>query len=779
MAAAAGAWVGGTHPSWTSPCLLGAACVGVGAFAFQRRSGAHLLVLLGWALAGAGLAASEARSMVPAGLGDGGTFLLEGEVERVTVDDDRRGLELAVTRVSATSVEPPPPVRFRVALATRGALKPLEVGQRIRVQARLYPVEAPGNPGQFDTSASGRRRSRTWAGSFDARRLTALSPPSAYRRWLTRTHRRLEVEVRRRAPSPESAGLYLALAAGMRTALSDEAEEAFARSGLAHVLSVSGLHVAALALGLLAVARRGLAWGWRGALTRDARRLAAPMGLPLLWGYVAFTGWQPPAIRSALMATVMLLAMAAWRSADALNGLALALTALVAVDPAGAGDLSLQLSFASVLGLILLAPALREAVDPTARGAPSRWGPRARAVRNAVYESLCASAAVTLAGLPLIAAAFGRVSLAGLVANVVCLPVCAALTYLAAGGAALFALAAPLAGPVLWAGAWASEGLLRLAHTFSALPAASLEVAGLGTGGAALFTAGLLLFALGSGRWRWGLALTPVGLLGTAVAALPQPGLTVTFLAVGQGDAAVLSSRGAHALVDGGGTPGGSDPGLRVIVPFLRERHIRRLNLAVLSHPHPDHALGLASALNRVPAERLWVAAGTTEGPLTRQVAQASGLQPEEVQAGQPALSLGEATIRVLGPPTDPVLLESVNDRSVVLRVEHGEISFLLAGDVEEEGERAFDPGLTTVIKAPHHGSRTSSSRAWVARAHPRYVVFCVGRKNRFGFPHPEVAERYRQAGAQCFRTDWDGAVEFHSDGRTVRHRTFRKPPLP
>jgi competence protein ComEC len=255
---------------------------------------------------------------------------------------------------------------------------------------------------------------------------------------------------------------------------------------------------------------------------------------------------------------------------------------------------------------------------------------------------------------------------------------------------------------------------------------------------------------------------------------LPEPGLRVTFLSVGQGDAVVLSSRGHHALVDGGGVPGGMDTGERFVVPYLKQAGISRLDLAVLSHPHPDHALGLASALTQVSTERLWMPAGDGDGPLSRQVmAAARDARVEQVEAGHPSLRLGEATLEVLGPPGPQAreLLEGVNDRSVVLRVRHGDVTVLLAGDVEEDGEAELveQLGAVTVMKAPHHGSRTSSTEALLAKTRPRHVVFCVGRRNRYGFPHPEVEARYRAVGSECWRTDLDGAVTVESDGQDVR----------
>ncbi|MFP2911186.1 ComEC/Rec2 family competence protein, partial [Pyxidicoccus sp. 3LFB2] len=133
--------------------------------------------------------------------------------------------------------------------------------------------------------------------------------------------------------------------------------------------------------------------------------------------------------------------------------------------------------------------------------------------------------------------------------------------------------------------------------------------------------------------------------------------------------------------------------------------------------------------------------------------------------------------LEVLGPPGPDAreLLEGVNDRSVAVLVRHGDVTVLLAGDVEEDGEATLVEGLgpVTVMKAPHHGSRTSSTEALLERTRPRHVVFCVGRRNRYGFPHPEVEARYRAQGSECWRTDLDGAVTVESDGKDVRLVSF------
>jgi len=761
--------------------LIVAAVMSAAALALARLPGAHLATLMALGLAGAGLAGLEGQVEVPSELSRGGPAVLEGVVERVDTFDGSTRLHLAVARAGSTPVSTVP-ARFRASVYLRGAPPALLPGQRVRVEAKLQPLEPPSNPGEKNFTAARKRQAFVFSGSVAAGRLLVLSPAASWRQSMARVQAELAAAVRGVAPSEDAAALFLTLAAGQRAALDDSLEEAFSRSGLAHVLSVSGLHVAALALMTLALLRRLLVRVGARFRGMEARRMAAPASVPFVWAYVVFTGNQPPAVRSAVMATVVLLGLALWRRADGLNCLAAAALALVIWAPSSVGDLSLQLSFLAVMSLLVLTPALKGAL-PFSPMEPHEERPLVRLAykaRETVLETFCASVAVTVASLPLVANAFGRASLAGLISNIVCMPLCGLLTAFAAGGVAVFVVSPVLAVPVLWGGAWASELLLVLTRFFAAAPLATVDLPPFGAALTALFALGLACWALGTGRWRLGGLLAPgaVAVAFLAPVFTPQPALRITFLSVGQGDGVVISSRGHHALVDGGGVPGGGDTGTRFVLPFLRQERIDRLDLTILSHPHPDHALGLISALGQVPTQRLWLPAGSTEGPLSRKLIAAAGnAQVEEVQRGWPSFTLGEATLEVLGPPLpeDRELIEGVNDRSVVVLVRHGDVTVLLTGDVEEAGEELLleHVGPVTVLKAAHHGSRTSSTQPFLDKTRPRYVVFCVGRRNRFGFPHPEVVERYLALGSECFRTDEDGAVTLESNGKDVRLHGF------
>jgi competence protein ComEC len=269
--------------------------------------------------------------------------------------------------------------------------------------------------------------------------------------------------------------------------------------------------------------------------------------------------------------------------------------------------------------------------------------------------------------------------------------------------------------------------------------------------------------------------------------------LRVAFVDVGQGDAAVIELPGGGVwLVDGGGLPFtlptrdqelarrlGASPGEHGVARYLAQRRIRRIDLAILSHAHPDHFRGLGAIANSVAIEELWLARRHADAPIGGELARLLG---EMAQRGTrirnpPAgatLRRGRVSLSLLAPEVSPDAggpaaavdpVRSENDNSLVVRVEFAGRRLLLTGDIEEEGEddllaaRASGEVAADLVKVPHHGSRTSSTPALVAATSPRFAVVSCGHLNRFGFPHPDVVARWRAAGARVLRTDEAGTI--------------------
>jgi competence protein ComEC len=262
----------------------------------------------------------------------------------------------------------------------------------------------------------------------------------------------------------------------------------------------------------------------------------------------------------------------------------------------------------------------------------------------------------------------------------------------------------------------------------------------------------------------------------------------VVVLDVGQGDATVVALPGARAvLVDTGGiapvttgphafdAPPGFDIGDRVVARVLRALGVRRLDALVVTHGDPDHVLGARGVLKHLATDAIWEGVPVPPHPGLRSLAafaRNESVTWRTVRAGD-IERVGDVELRVLHPPPPDWERQRVrNDDSVVLEIRIGAVSVVLPGDIGKEGERAILPrleqGRLVILKAPHHGSATSSSQELLDRLRPKAVIVSCGRNNRFGHPHPTVLERYRTMGSAIFSTAEDGAVFVETDGQRV-----------
>ncbi|ABS26700.1 DNA internalization-related competence protein ComEC/Rec2 [Anaeromyxobacter sp. Fw109-5] len=662
-------------------------------------------------------------------------------------------------------------VRFRLRSAAGGAVEvlaprapwPLGLGDEVLLRATLRQPPGARNPGGRDVRAR-------LAASGIAHQALATTPavrmrPARAPSWLERGRERL-AEAARALPARE-AGVVRAIGAGDRGGLDPETSASFARSGLAHVLAVSGMHLVLVAFGLERFLRALLLRVDALASRADPRRVAAAVAVPATLVYAVATGAGPPVLRAAVAAAVVLAGTALDREPDAANTLALAALVLLAADPGGALDVSLQLSFAAVGGLVAWAGPIRRAL-PLARPPPRSW--RAR-ILEPLVAGACASGAASLAAAPVLAFHFRQLPTLGLLANVAAVPIGSALT-IAATLAAVAAAAAPALGAALLVAARPLASALLAVSDAAAAP--RLATIGVGTPGlagvAGFYVAAVLATRARRGlrRLAWAAAaaclVAPAHLRATAASA--RGGLEILFISVGQGDAALLRlPDGSAVLVDAGGAPdGGADPGARDVVPLLRDLGVRRLAAAFLSHAHPDHVLGLAAVAEAFPIDVVFSNGAPGEGEAARVLAPLSPI------ALAPGDGWARAGVRfdALGGVRDGL---GENDASLVLRVSYGDTALLFTGDVEAPGEAAAVArgGLDAdVVKVPHHGSRTSSSEAFTRAVHPGLAIVSVGRDNRFGFPHAEAVTRWQSAGATVLRTD-EGAIRLLSDGRQVR----------
>ena len=667
------------------------------------------------------------------------------------------------------------PAAGRLAVAVATGEADLAPGDTVSFPGRLHPLRGTRNPGVPDPTlalrALGVQALATVSAAGDLRREPAAT--GGPRRLAYAVHRALRAAIQRQLRGPPAAFLRTAVL-GERRGVDAEIEDGFRAAGATHVLSVSGLHLAAVATLLFLAVRVAAARVPGLPLVVDPRAVAALASLPAIGFFTLLTGEAIATERSAVMLSIGLAALVIGRRAR--PGPTIAGTALLLLlgQPLQLFDVSFQLSVASVAGIALCARGL----------APARPG-GASGVRQRALDWLRRFGAATLAATaatgPLVAHWFGEIAPLAPLGNLALVPLVElAVVPIGLAGAAAAAIWAPLGRwPLLAAGAAArvalaiASGFRVHAPVWVCRSPNGMETTVLtGAGLLALLAAGLPVRRRWLARAALGLALAAaISLVARDHVRRHRRALVITFLDVGQGDAAVVEAPGGAAmLIDGGGSRDGAfDTGARIVEPFLRARGIGRLDVVALSHPHPDHLNGLFRILQRFQVAALWSSGDDGHNPEYRRLLALAAARaiPAPRPGGRP---LGEAWLEPLAPFLDNAIGPppglSVNDASLVLRISWGRLAALFPGDVEAdgEGELAGRPALgqtvaADLLKVPHHGSRTSSSDELLDAVRPRLAVMSLGWRNQFHFPAPEVVARYAARGIPTLRTDRDGAI--------------------
>jgi competence protein ComEC len=650
--------------------------------------------------------------------------------------------------------------RGLVQVALYGEPPPLTEGQLIAGEFRLHRPVGFRNPGGYDYPGHLAREGIFLVGSGRADRLRALTPeappwPVRIKRWAVET-------IRRHLP-PASAALLAGLLLGERTDLPRSADEAFRRAGVYHILAVSGFNVALIASAVfLGLSLLGL-----------PRRSVAAVAIVLLLGFALVVGGQPSVVRATVMGVLLLLGLLLEREASLFNSLSLAALLVLAWRPGDLWEPGFQLSFAATLGILYLARPWTHSLAE--RGWP-RW----------VAASVAVSLGAQLAVLPIMLAHFNQLSLIGIAANLVVVPLAALATTLGLATLLLTLLHDGM-GHLLFQSLWLILLALRGAvWIFALVPAAMIHLPAPHPATAVSFYALLALLPhWGFDRWlRRGIVILSALVLAATVWPWVRPSdgrLRVIFLDVGQGDAALVElPDGRRMLVDGG--PGGErrfDVGERVVAPLLWNRAVGSLDAVVMTHPDPDHAGGLAAILRRFRVRELWDNGLPDQAAEEiRWLAERQGTVRRRLVAGD-RIWLGPALITVLNPPATPLggsprgPASDENNNSLVLRLDWHLASFLFTGDVEQEGEAELlarrRPLAHRVLKVAHHGSRYSTTEEFLKAGRPSLAVISAGQRNPFRHPHPEVLARLAAAGAKILRTDSDGAVIVETDDRDLR----------
>lgn len=638
--------------------------------------------------------------------------------------------------------------------------------QRWDLTVRLRRPQATFNPGGFDAEAwmleQGVRAVGTVRAS--ARDAPARLVDERVLQWnacIDRVRARLRDQLERELQGRRYGSVIVALVMGDQSLIGEDDWALFNRTGISHLVSISGLHITMIAA-LAALAAR-LAW-------RRSTTLLRCCGLPVVGSvaaiggglaYCLLAGWGVPAQRTLLMLSVVALAQCA-RTRLAPGTVLAGAAALVCLwDPWAVLAAGFWLSFGAV-GCIFLAA--------DGRLAQEGW-------RSAAREALRMQGAITIGQVPLTIAIFGQVSVVAPLANAIAIPLVSyAVAPLALIGAALCSVpAGAVAGALLLHAAEAVFGALAQAlhwltapsWSWLALPMPPTWTVAAGAVGSAWLVAPAGWPARCAGIcWLLPMFVWPV----------PEPArgeLWVTALDVGQGMSLVLETADRVVVFDTGPrySPQ-ADAGDRVLVPYLRSRGIRRVDAVFVSHQDIDHAGGVTTLLRSISVGQVW----TSIDPGNRLIEGAADV--ERCVAGR-SIELGALRLEVLAPPASVYDNQHAtsNAHSCVVLAQMERQRVLLTGDIPARQEREMlqEHGdvAAALLVAPHHGSHSSSSEELITSVHPRWVSMQLGYRNRFGHPHAEVVERYRAHDVQIVRSDEAGAAQwrFAADGKVELER--------
>lgn len=654
---------------------------------------------------------------------------------------------------------------------TEADIPKVYIGDKITAGGKIRLPKSYHNPGQLDI------KNLLYAQGITAM-LTAgkggikveAVDTAAFLRWIVKVREHYRQSMESVMPGEDASAIFAMLFGGYG-GIKPELLEAFTVTGIVHILSVSGSHISLIAAVMAALA---------GAF-RLPRLAAAILVITTIVIYSILAGCVPPVIRSAIMGGLTFLALAMDRERDARYILLLTGLVMLIISPLLIFNISFELSFLATAGLLYLAPVLRRFF--------SQHG-----CNDFIAAGLAITIAAQLATLPILAWYFNQLSLVSLLANLVVVPIVEIIIIIGLL-AGVLALIMPFLGKIVFGVDSLLLGLVyELTRRLASIPFSQIWLPALN-----VFYASLYYLLLGSllltKNWRdklvyWLKAKRNILLIGFAVFFifnlanyLVRPlEMAVHFVDVGQGDCVlVITPHGKAMLFDTGGSRDSNfDVGQRVCVPYLRHYGILELPAVFLTHAHEDHAAGCKAVLHQLNVGHVYTAA---EGLEAYASSMKLGLGDEvinkitAVKEGKVFYLDGVKVEVIFAPQLTAANNVTGNEISNVYRISYGKASFLITGDMTKEKEKEMlEAGInpaSTVLKAGHHGSDTSSSAEFLEAVKPAYAVFCVGADNSFGHPKPKVLARYAASSIKIFRTDEDGAVVFHTDGDKMRVETY------
>ena len=641
-------------------------------------------------------------------------------------------------------------------------------GDKVFFTGELTPFYRTSIPGGYDEELY--LKTKGYDGKMYPDSMEYLGEDYSLLSSLTRARAKVQDTLEQILPEGES-GMMKAMLTGEKDDIPDDYYTLYVRAGVVHILCISGLHMSILALYVSFFMEK---------ILKRSRRVSAAVTMAAALAFLAFVGFTPSAVRAVTMISVVMLARICFRSHDRLNEIAIAALLILCIEPLYLFHIGFQLSFITVLGLCLAA----EQIDEK-RKKEKTW-------KDWLKESLLFSLYASLCSFPLVAYYFYGISLVGILANLVIIPLSGLLLGFGILAAVLGMISLPL-------GVFAAGSVYAILKFFELvcnlllkLPYAYIPV-GRPSELVVLLCFGLLFFWMKcrnrKGSWKGAIVLCI--LLFCAIFENPvfRKETEVTFLDVGQGDAAVIHTwDGKTYLVDGGGQYGkefGKNVGMTLLLPYLEYLNAGELDGVFLSHPNSDHMIGLLEILDEVSVKGLYLAdysyKVTKEMDFLKEMLEK---YPVPVYTLNQKDKSSEDGWNCLAPLAGIRFAEeNDNHGSLVLKYTYGGTKVLFTGDMTMENERLLlEQGadlFADILKVSHHGSSYSSHGDFLESVSPKAAVISCGEKNIYGHPHKETLERLKDVDAEVFRTDEMGSILVKlrkNGGFTIETMAERKP---
>ena len=600
-----------------------------------------------------------------------------------------------------------------------------------------------------------------------------------------------------------------AMTIGNQNAIPAEVRDNFNKTGTSHILSISGLHigmVAAMTFFFISLILKSSEYLM---LRFNIIKVASAAAFLMVLIYALIAGMGVTVIRSALMALVFLCALFLGRQKDIYNALALAALIILAISPEALFDISFQLSFTSVLAIIYIVPRFSNFSFPLLAGLPVWW----QKIIRQIFLSILVCVAATLGTMPLIVFYFNRFSAITIIANLIAVPLLGTIALVFSMAFILCAFFSPvIAGFFIKISSFFVQISVYIIDFLASLSWSSFSFTKPNIAEIVIFY--LLIFIslrfidlrhVSDGIKKGFLERYPqflkfilitliVFFLADAAYLLSKDKLSsdlrITAIDVGQGSSILVRFPGGkNMLIDGGGFADSSfDMGKLVIAPFLYHERISKIDIVVLSHPHPDHLQGLLYITDNFDVQEIWSTGLRLDDEIFREwekIISQKQIKVNYLSAQSPTKEINGVQVNILW-PLKPLKINAsnqfydmVNDESMVIKINYGQVSFLMPADISSSVERLLMKSgqnlHSDVLFVPHHGSSRSSSFDFIRKVSCRWALISAGKNNPFHHPHPATLKRLTAANVNILRTDKDGAITMATDGTKMAVDTYIK----